>query len=302
MEKVIKPPYWAYINHSHPLARGLAGYWLFNEGTGNIANDLSGQSNHGIITGASWVPGKDGHALYFDGNDYIQAFEDTGFDFGMGNFSVEVTLTWTDSVYSYIFCLIQGNVSAGVRLGVAVAGTGNAIGAAVGEIYLWNGVAITLTGIVLSQDTWYRLTVVRRGTGANQFYIYVDSVEQMQGQWNVNIAVDRINIGAMITTSNFLIGHIGSCAIYRRALSTEEIAWLYREPYAPFWHSKKSRILTIQSMQGKLAYPIEPGLYGEQDAGPMTKGAMTGLTRGGNPYNATARGMFKRVDPKQKPK
>lgn len=36
---------------------GLALYYRFDEGTGNIANDSSPNANHGTIYGASWVPG-----------------------------------------------------------------------------------------------------------------------------------------------------------------------------------------------------------------------------------------------------
>ncbi|MBN2316424.1 MAG: hypothetical protein JXM79_21025 [Sedimentisphaerales bacterium] len=34
---------------------GLAGYWTFNEGQGNIAYDISPTQNHGTITGAIWT-------------------------------------------------------------------------------------------------------------------------------------------------------------------------------------------------------------------------------------------------------
>ena len=34
---------------------GLVGYWPFNEGLGNITNDFSGNNNHGIINGATWI-------------------------------------------------------------------------------------------------------------------------------------------------------------------------------------------------------------------------------------------------------
>ncbi|MDA8571598.1 T9SS type A sorting domain-containing protein, partial [Schleiferiaceae bacterium] len=33
---------------------GLVGYWNFEEGSGSVANDLSGNGNHGTINGASW--------------------------------------------------------------------------------------------------------------------------------------------------------------------------------------------------------------------------------------------------------
>jgi len=46
----------------------IVGEWLFNEGSGNVANDTSGNNNHGAINKATWVKtGKYGSALDFDG-------------------------------------------------------------------------------------------------------------------------------------------------------------------------------------------------------------------------------------------
>ena len=48
-------------------------YLNLDEGSGNIAHDLSGNDNHGTIHGAKWVTGKIGGALFFDGvDDYIE--------------------------------------------------------------------------------------------------------------------------------------------------------------------------------------------------------------------------------------
>ncbi len=48
---------------------GLVGYWKFDEGSGTTATDSSGNGNTGTIYGATWVDGKSGKALSFDGND-----------------------------------------------------------------------------------------------------------------------------------------------------------------------------------------------------------------------------------------
>lgn len=51
---------------------GLIGCWHLDEGSGNIANDSSGNNRHGTIKGTTWVSGRFGHALSFDGvDDYI---------------------------------------------------------------------------------------------------------------------------------------------------------------------------------------------------------------------------------------
>ena len=65
------------INLAHPDAQGLSGHWLFNEGLSFTLFDLTPYGNNGTLTGPmqpweDWIPGRDGWALEFDGdNDYI---------------------------------------------------------------------------------------------------------------------------------------------------------------------------------------------------------------------------------------
>lgn len=45
----------------------IAGMWLFDENKGKVANDSSGNGNHGTINAPKWDDGKFGSALEFDG-------------------------------------------------------------------------------------------------------------------------------------------------------------------------------------------------------------------------------------------
>ncbi len=66
----IKPPVAARLNPAPPLARGLAGCWLLNEGAGRVVHDATGHHHDGSFSGAPlWVPGRFGHAVEFDGYD-----------------------------------------------------------------------------------------------------------------------------------------------------------------------------------------------------------------------------------------
>ncbi len=47
----------------------ITGLWLFDNGEGTVAADSTGNGNDGTIHGASWVDGKFGKALQFDGTD-----------------------------------------------------------------------------------------------------------------------------------------------------------------------------------------------------------------------------------------
>jgi len=48
---------------------GLVGYWKFDEGSGGIAYDSSGNNNNGILHNVIWINGKINKALGFDGGD-----------------------------------------------------------------------------------------------------------------------------------------------------------------------------------------------------------------------------------------
>ena len=51
----------------------LVGYWKLDEGSGVMALDSSGNGNDGEIHEASWVEGKYGKALLFDGfNSFLE--------------------------------------------------------------------------------------------------------------------------------------------------------------------------------------------------------------------------------------
>ncbi len=61
--------------------QGLVAYYDFNEGSELIAHDRSGNKNDGKIIGATWVKGRYGTALEFDGiNDYVDCGEKPSFD------------------------------------------------------------------------------------------------------------------------------------------------------------------------------------------------------------------------------
>ena len=50
----------------------LVGHWKFDDGSGTVAVDSSGNGNDGVFVGdPQWVPGKLGGALEFNGDDYL---------------------------------------------------------------------------------------------------------------------------------------------------------------------------------------------------------------------------------------
>ena len=50
----------------------IVGLWLLDEGSGDVAVDISGNGNDGTIEGAKWVDGVSGSALEFDGASHVE--------------------------------------------------------------------------------------------------------------------------------------------------------------------------------------------------------------------------------------
>ena len=68
---------------------GLVAEWHFDEGSGSVLVDSSGNGNDGVINGATWVGGVSGSALSFDGvDDYVEVPHDSSLDFGYGDLSI----------------------------------------------------------------------------------------------------------------------------------------------------------------------------------------------------------------------
>jgi hypothetical protein len=55
--------------HAKATSLPPVGYWKFDEGSGGIAYDYSGNGNDGVIHTATWTAGKIGNALHFNGVD-----------------------------------------------------------------------------------------------------------------------------------------------------------------------------------------------------------------------------------------
>jgi len=76
-----------------PNSNGLFGFWNFEEGSGSIADDASGNGNVGTLLPAGsepvWTSGRFGKGLQFDGaDDYVDAGNNNTLDFGIGSFTI----------------------------------------------------------------------------------------------------------------------------------------------------------------------------------------------------------------------
>jgi hypothetical protein len=235
---ILKPQKFRYPIKGHPFSKGLVGCWLMNEGSGNKVYDLSGNRNTGsFVADTGWAPGKFGGPCLSLG--------------GIGGY---VSLNTPISNYPF-------TLSAWVKFGAAVNTTLQILSVADKDHYgtLYNIAASTFDassdfrGVVATRyqggswgnismssgifpwNGWHLVTGVF--ISATLRTLYLDGVYKGNNTTSVlfdSAGIDRVFIGANADSSPdaYWNGLIDIVMIYNRALSTSEIAQLYREPFA----------------------------------------------------------------------
>ena len=228
----LKPSRGARLNRTHPLARGLVGCWIFNEGSGDKVYDLSGYGNHGTLTNmdpaTDWVGGKHGWALDFDGsNDYVDT-ADAPFQLANGTFEAWAYADDIDTHYlaskdlsgyhDDFWLYLIGSSPHILQFGIDSGST---------EYKVDSDAEFPLT-------TWTHIAVV---WGSGGMKMYIDGVLQAD--------TDSHTGGVVANGRNFVIGAgkgnaynwdglIGLARIYNRGLSPAEVALLHDEPFCMF--------------------------------------------------------------------
>jgi len=238
---ILKPPKGAMLNRGHPLARGLKGCWLMNEGGGTIVNDMS--RNGGVIQLAAaaasptWSACDLGPALSFDGGDYaIQSFETSPLDI-TGSLTI-VTYVNPSSLTGYPTVVSKWGASGNKQFKLAAALNNGAPYIDIspngsGDVYRAGASNLTV-------GAWNQLAGVYNSTAAT-LDIYKNGVLSNGGltgtvTTSIFSSSARICVGASddASFSNKYSGKIGYVYIYNRALTPTDIMNLYRSPFCMF--------------------------------------------------------------------
>jgi hypothetical protein len=196
---------------------GLVASYAFDEGSGAQAGDSSGNSQNGSVSGATWVAGRYGGALSFDGvND-------------------SVSLPALGTFYKSGFTLEAWVQKQGPKVDVAAIGSW-AGGSANGGPMVWvhhqvGRYHLTLTrtasnyldsGQAPTVGTWQHLAATFDGTTAR---FYVNGVETANRAFTGNVGDANVwRIGAYgPTAGGFFDGIIDEVRIYNRAITAAEV-------------------------------------------------------------------------------
>jgi hypothetical protein len=200
---------------------GLTGSWHFNEGSGSIANDMSGNNNVGAITGTSyWTSGnggKYGEGLNASGDDYVSVAS-TGIGgvntrelwFKPGNVTGSSNQYLMDMGAVNVYWIQLYDVDSDGKLEIR-AGAGS-------TTYVDSNAEVTST------STWYHVVVTMNSS--NLLSIYVNGVYDNSGTKTAGTPA-ALKIGAAGDNSMKFTGVIDEVKIYGRALAAVEVSSCY---------------------------------------------------------------------------
>lgn len=236
-----KPPLGSQIDFSHPLAKGLVGCWLFNEGSGIKVHDISGYGNHGDVSGTSgyW----NGGDFKFNGtNNYVSISDNNLFTFNDGAsdtpFSIITTVNKSDITTCEFFS--KGSIPTNdfeYRFGTTVEDKllfycyDESASAYVGRLYN--------TAITAYQNKTIHLAATYNGMASNiGFRIYLNGERVDDGNFSSGSYSGMENKGADTLigkfSANYSTGSMRFLYVFRRVLTPSDIASIHQSPYAMF--------------------------------------------------------------------
>ncbi len=195
---------------------GLVAAYSFDEGTGTMLRDSSGNGNNGTIHGATWTAfGQYGSALIFDGassvvtiNDSVSLHLTNGVTLEAWVNPSSVTSSWQDLVY-------KGNdnyfLEATSTTGGAPAGGG-----------IFGGADVAAFGPNLTVNTWTHEAMTYDGATL-RLYVNGVQVSSLAQTGNIQVSTNPLQIGGDNIFGQFFQGSIDEVRVYHLPLTAAQI-------------------------------------------------------------------------------
>lgn len=212
---------------------GLVGEWNFNEGSGNIVNDSSGNNNQGLIHGAIWTTGKLDGGMQFDGiDDYIEISDSDSLD------TISSALTLIAWIKPNLDST-RGSIIARFLYDYDIPINERVFELDLGEDYLIN-FSISADGTnekeknvwlnsyyTVKDNEWIHLAATSDGTNMKIYLNGEEDPKVINAPAGIHISSQGLQIGAWEYSpgkrDNYFKGIIDEVKIYNEALSSGEI-------------------------------------------------------------------------------
>ena len=184
-----------------------------NNGVNNAFDDGS-TSNHTITANGNVTQGSfgpfarpDGEwGVDFEDGDSLAVASSSDFDFGTSNFTWEC-FVFQKSRSAFQLIMSQDDYSTGNSISCWLTDTGQA------SIYYEGGGTHFTTTATVPLNTWTHLAWVRKGTGTNEFSIYINGTAEVSGTMTTSFNQDGIIIGQQANGNYDFIGNISNIRI-----------------------------------------------------------------------------------------
>ena len=246
---LLKPARATQLHRCHPLTRRLVAGWLFNGGKDGF-HDLSG-NNRTVSVGNGTpqeVAGKHGWCLEF--NDASQEYLTRNDLCGITAYPFSIACWfWTDSTNNQALVLF-GDTDAGRYHGLWLRDPADTD--VICHTFVNGASAYAKTSRSYTTSTWHHACAVWAGQQDRRVYLDGGNKGTNTADSNPFSTVDNTTIAARHQNNVvdlYLSGRICCAFIWNRALSDQEVAWLYREPFCVFEPATRTGFLYVGAGQ-----------------------------------------------------
>jgi hypothetical protein len=209
----------------------LVGHWRFDEGSGDAANDSSGNGNHGTLQGEPlWVTGKVGGALDFNGSsDHVTIpFSPSLKVLNQGDFTISAWFYADEIPSENKEVFQQGDLNGTGRTWLFVAGAN--------EIRSYLGGATVPSGVAIEAQTWYHVAVtVTEGGQTDLVQIYINGEPAGEpAEMSMEDSEGTYFIGCHKNLTNFWDGLIDDVRLYNHAVTQVELPAIMKGEKYPY--------------------------------------------------------------------
>ena len=264
-----------------PNNLGLVGYWSFEDGSGSVATDFSGNGNSGTLTSmeaADWIGGRVGSALDLDGSaEYVDIPDNSSLTVGQPDFTFSAWLRPGDvsgcGLATSPGCIVFNKENS---YEWAIAGD-NTIAWAIDNSnpgWAWRSSRLTApsnvwTHFVITYDG-SNLVTYKNGGASSDSQVATGSVTEN----NLGLRIGAR--GAPGGGSSLFPGTIDEVRIYNRVLSATEILSLYEN------HSRiiRGNFAPKSGLAGYWSFEDATGTIATDFSGSGNDGALTNMEAG----------------------
>jgi len=187
-----------------------------------------------FLTSSVYKAGTNGGSAYFDGDgDYLTVASSSDFDFGTSDFCWECWVFQT-SRSAFQLIMAQDDYSSGNSISCWLTNTGQA------SIYYEGGGTHFTTTTTVPLNTWTHLAWVRKGTGTNEFSIYINGTAEVSGTMTTSFDQDGIIIGQQANGSYDFNGYVSNIRILK---GTAVYTGNFTPPTAPLTAITNTKLL-----------------------------------------------------------